>query len=108
MVLGGAGSSFRILYMMALRLSPLKGVVPVSISYNTTPSAKISVLPLVAWPATCSGAMYLGEPSTVPSCVREPVEICAMPKSMILTLRFGMIMIFAGLMSRCTTKFSCA
>ena len=79
------------------------GVAEASISYNTTPSEKISARPSACWPSTCSGDMYFGEPSIAPVWVIDDDCTRAMPKSVSLAAPCGAIMMLAGLMSRCTT-----
>ncbi len=65
---------------------PLNGALPVAISYSSTPSAKMSDRWSIALPITCSGAIYLGEPSNTPVCVfTSDTRVRAMPKSMIFT-----------------------
>ena len=60
-------------------------------------------------PMTCSGDMYFGEPSITPVCVRSAeARMRAMPKSVIFTGPSATTMMFAGLMSRCTTPAWCA
>jgi len=69
-------------------------------------------------PAACSGEMYAGVPTDVPSCVRElsatgvsvvlaAVSAFAMPKS-VTTAVPPESRTLSGLMSRCTTPRSCA
>src|SRR5579859_6098368 len=48
---------------------PSNARLPVAISYNTAPSAKISLRVSASLPSTCSGAMYWNVPSTVPRAV---------------------------------------
>ena len=61
-------------------------------------------------PASCSGAMYSGVPTT--PCVRAPVlssaSVRAMPKSVSTTRPLRSISTFAGFRSRCTTPAACA
>ena len=66
-------------------------------------------------PAACSGAMYAGVPTAVPSCVSvapagfscAAAIALAMPKSATTAVRPESRML-SGLMSRCTTPRSCA
>ena len=51
-------SSFRMELMTAASLSPLKGSLPVIISYRITPKEKMSLLESTASPPACSGDMY--------------------------------------------------
>ena len=60
------------------------------------------------WPVTCSGDMYLGEPSAVPVCVIEEEATCATPKSVSFARQSADTMMFAGLMSRCVIPKRCA
>ena len=87
-----------------LIVSRVSGVVPVSNSYRMTPNAYTSarVSTSVAWNDACSGAMYIGVPSTVPNpvcrlCSDRAVAPTALasPKS----ITFG-----TGFPSRCSTK----
>src|SRR5712691_11568639 len=92
---GGAGWVLAAAYMMAVRLSPSKGGAPVSVSYITTPSEKMSERWSIALPTACSGDMYRGEPMTTPATVftAEP-GMRAMPKSVIFAnAPFGRLMI---------------
>src|SRR5579863_2244015 len=52
---------------------PSNARLPVAISYNTAPSAKISLRVSASLPSTCSGAMYWNVPSTVPRAVSGSV-----------------------------------
>lgn len=56
---------------MVVSPSRSKGVLRVSISNSTTPREKMSERPSSGCPSTCSGDMYLGEPSTMPVWVME-------------------------------------
>src|SRR3989441_6993557 len=49
--------------------SPLKGGSPASIWYSTTPREYTSERPSVRSPVACSGLMYCGVPTTIPSVV---------------------------------------
>ena len=75
---------------VASGVSPVKGSCPVTISYITTPSAKRSVLGVMAPPVTCSGAMYSGVPIIPAPPVRPASPLLssgrAMPKS-VMTAR---------------------
>ena len=97
---------------------------PVSISYSTTPNAQMSARLSTAFPRACSGLMYAAVPRICPARVDStvivgesagnpplpaPVPIAfASPKSSTFTCPSGVILIFAGLRSRCTIPFSCA
>ena len=109
MALGAGGTKLTIWYITALTLSPVNGAAPVSISYRITPSEKMSERWSARLPITCSGDMYFGEPIIMPVCVCTLDErMRAMPKSVIFTGPLSGTMMFAGLMSRCTTPRSCA
>ncbi len=56
---------------------------------------------------SCSGDMWVGVPTTVPTCVSDDDSMRAIPKSMIFSFGPGVIIRFAGLMSRCTTPCLC-
>jgi hypothetical protein len=61
---------------------PLNGRPPVSISYRTTPSEKISLRPSTVCPDACSGDMYAIVPTTnpgrvCPSVVVRVAVVCA-------------------------------
>ena len=83
-------------------LSPLKGTVPVSISYRTTPTEYRSERSSTGWPLACSGARYWAVPRMEPASVIPESPARAMPKSMTLTVPPRSSMTFCGLMSRCT------
>ena len=61
-------------------------------------------------PITCSGDMYLGEPSIMPVWVSscDEARMRAMPKSVIFTGPLASTMMLAGLISRWTTPRWCA
>ncbi len=84
--------------------SPSKGNLPLASWYNVTPSENRSERPSIFFPASCSGDMYEGVPSTMPVLVFDESVMRAMPKSVTLTWSdSGSYMMLAGLMSRCTT-----
>jgi hypothetical protein len=77
------------------------------------PSEKMSLVGVSGSPFTCSGDMYGTVPSTNPACVTVPAVTAtlafpsfsterARPKSSTFTYPSGRIMMFSGLMSRCT------
>jgi hypothetical protein len=55
---GGGGSVVRIAEISDAWLAPLNALRPVTISYSTEPSAKMSVRASARLPSSCSGAMY--------------------------------------------------
>jgi hypothetical protein len=100
-VLGLGGSSSLIMrrtspYAASFSRLCVSGVLPVSSSYNSTPSEKMSVR--VSAPSAlisaCSGLMYSGVPTIVPYCVNtvRSVSRCsvafATPKSITLGTGF--------------------
>ena len=117
-VLGGS-TSWR---TMALRtsptVSPSKGGWPVSICQNTTPSDQMSVRASTFFELpTCSGDMYIGEPSSERVSVTagsrpKGSSTLAMPKSSTLTrscpLAVRVSIMLEGLMSRWTMPCRCA
>ncbi len=106
---GGAGVACRIAVSSCPRFSPSKAGTPATISYSSEPSENTSLRWSAAWPPTCSGDMYLGDPIIVPLCVRtSELFIRAMPKSMIFACPSPTSMMLPGLMSRCTTPRACA
>jgi hypothetical protein len=54
----GAGSFSKIADATLSCVFPSIAFFPVSISYNTAPSEKVSLLPSTSFPSTCSGDMY--------------------------------------------------
>ncbi len=107
-------------------LFPSNARRPVTISYSTAPSAKMSVRASASTPSSCSGAMYWNVPRIVPSAVSGVRGSCvgafivndddgasastpirARPKSKSFTpLRVSIT--FPGFRSRCTTPLRCA
>ena len=85
------------------------GGAPAVSSYRMTPSENTSERPSIGLPVTCSGDMYLGEPSTAPTWVSmSDARMRATPKSITLARLSPTIMMLPGLTSRCTTPRSCA
>src|SRR5215471_5480237 len=68
-VVNGRGSFSRMAEATLSWLFPSKARWPVSISYKTAPSEKMSLRPSTSLPSTCSGDMYWKVMTTVPSCV---------------------------------------
>jgi hypothetical protein len=107
----GAGSRSRIPAMTLAALFPENACCPLSISYSTSPNAKMSLRSSAGWPSICSGAMYRGVPTTARSSVsvvwlsaassRLGTRL-ARPKSSTFTPLFVSRM-FEGLRSRWTT-----
>ena len=85
------------------KLSAVKGGCPVNNSNRTTPRENTSDRPSTFLPAICSGDMYVGVPRTTSVWVLLLEAILAMPKSITFTNRSFVIMMLAGLMSRCMT-----
>ncbi len=87
-------------------MSPLKSLSPVSISYRTTPSEKMSVRRSTFFPHACSGDMYWSLPFSAPACVCWTfVAAFAMPKSQSLMSPSKLMRTFCGETSR-WTRFS--
>ena len=89
-------------------LSASKGGRPVNSRYATEPSENRSVRASTERPRACSGDMNIGVPKNWPVDVSWTASSLAMPKSMIFGSPESWIMMFAGLMSRCTTPCACA
>ncbi len=68
----------------------------------------MSVRPSTALPLICSGDMYPGVPIAEVCCAAPYSKILAVPKSVTFTESSEVNMMLAGLMSRCTTLWSCA
>ena len=66
---GAAGASCRTASSVATDEGRRNGGCPVTISYSTTPSEKMSVRASSGSPRTCSGDMYATVPMTIPGCV---------------------------------------
>ena len=58
---------------------PPNARVPVAISNNTDPNAKMSVRASTGAPSNCSGAMYGTVPMKTPATVDEAVTVAAVP-----------------------------
>ena len=92
-----------------------KGCDPVSNSYAITPQEYRSARASTSSPTACSGAMYAGVPSDVPTCVSVPPgasvfetsSALAIPKSVTTAVPEEMST-FSGLMSRWTIPCPCA
>src|SRR6516225_5129065 len=65
----GLGWAARMAAIVDAAVFPSNALVPVTISYSTAPSAKISLRESASLPSTCSGDMYWNVPTTVPSFV---------------------------------------
>ena len=81
-----------------------KGRTPASSSYSIVARAYTSVAGDSLPPRTCSGAMYAGVPTTLPtrvSTVPGPPMTLAMPKSVTLRTPLAAKSMFSGLTSRC-------
>ncbi len=117
-----SGSALMMLACTWPTLSPPNSCVPVSISYSTQPKAQMSVRLSTTLPRACSGLMYRAVPISTPTlvspigasggCVRlgsrpSPVAL-ASPKSSTFRRASGVILMLAGLRSRCTIPRSCA
>ncbi|WBV44964.1 hypothetical protein PFY06_17815 (plasmid) [Pseudoroseomonas cervicalis] len=108
---GATGSVCSTLCITAWK-PPENAFSPVSSWYSTVPAAQMSARWSAGSPRSCSGAMELGVPSTVPSRVIAESSSREMPKSVILTRgdaasSASSSMMLAGLMSRCTTPRAC-
>src|SRR6516162_11244087 len=69
MLVIGEGSFSRIVEATLSWLFPSNAVLPLTISYSTAPSEKISLRPSNSFPSICSGDMYWKVPTIVPSSV---------------------------------------
>ncbi len=67
----GIGALLRIASKTTAEVLPLKGKLPVVISYNTTPKENRSVRASSASPRACSGDMYATVPTATPGLVRK-------------------------------------
>jgi hypothetical protein len=98
-----------------IRLAPWKARRPVSISYITAPSEKMSERASTGLPCACSGDMYAAVPTMTPSSVvawivrvapsapaSSGAVSLARPKSRTLTTPFAPSMMLPGLTSRWT------
>src|SRR6476660_4887571 len=65
----GGGSLSRIEAATLNWLLPSKARFPVTISYSTAPSEKMSLRPSTSFPCTCSGDMYWNVPTIIPFSV---------------------------------------
>jgi hypothetical protein len=118
----GVGSFSRMAEATLSWLFPSNARFPVSISYNTAPSEKISERASSSLPSTCSGDMYWNVPTIVPSWVKgdrcgavavsvaseaEGIVGRARPKSRSFA-PVEVSMMLPGFRSRCTTPLRCA
>jgi hypothetical protein len=105
----GAGAVSSTARICDATVSPWKGVAPVNISYQTTPSDHKSLRASTRSPRICSGDAYATVPENVSVCVTEPVVgNLARPKSRITASSRSVSRILALLMSRWTTPRACA
>jgi hypothetical protein len=65
----GGGSAVRIAAIKLARLFPENAGLPVTISWISSPKAKMSVRASASFPSNCSGAMYWNVPTIMPSLV---------------------------------------
>ena len=69
------GSSLRMAALSSKGVLPVKGLVPMAISYSTTPRAQMSLDTCTFSPRSCSGDMYGSVPTAVPACVSEACDL---------------------------------
>jgi hypothetical protein len=118
------GSDARIAAIVDDAVLPSNARLPVTISYSTAPSAKMSQRASASLPSSCSGAMYWKVPTTMPAMVSgcwgvatvcvspelaEPAGVTgfARPKSISLAPLFVSMML-PGFRSRWMTSLRCA
>src|SRR5580693_7544274 len=77
---GATGARFRMASKTAAEVEPENACRPVAISYNTTPSEKISVRESRSLPSVCSGDMYATVPTAMPGLVRLASSSVAVPE----------------------------
>ncbi len=107
---GAGGVSCTCLYAIENAESPSNGSCPLSSSNSMQPTEYRSDRASTLLPSACSGDRYCGVPTTMPVCVIEVTPDCrarAMPKSITLTTPLVDTITLAGLMSRCTSPWSC-
>ena len=63
-----SGSRSRMPEIVSDTVSPGNAGLPVSISYSTQPNAQMSARRSTGFPRACSGLIYAGVPTTMPSC----------------------------------------